>query len=88
MLETSLSSQGSMTMDKKPARKKDTLLNDRQIRVLQLLIEGNNISQIADELSLSRRMVDVYIHQIKAALGATTREQAVAIAIKRKLITP
>ncbi len=75
-------------MDKKPARKKGKDLNDRQIRVLQLLIEGNNIGQIADELSLSRRMVDVYIHQIKALLDATTREQAVAIAIKRKLITP
>ena len=46
MLQTSLNSQGSTMIDKKPARKKDKSLNDRQIRVLQLLIEGNNIGQI------------------------------------------
>ncbi len=62
------------------------ILNERQLRVITFLSEGMNISQIAEQLGISRRMVDVYIQQIKQALQARSREQAVAIAIKTKLI--
>ena len=68
-------------------RKKNiSLINDKQLQVLELLITGHNIGQIAETMELSRRMVDVYIHQIKNNLGASTREQAVAIAIKKKIL--
>ncbi len=70
---------------KKP---KKPLLSDKQVFVLQSLAHGLNIDDIAQEMQISRRMVDVHIHAIKAALKANTREQSVAIGIKKKIIKP
>jgi len=56
-------------------------LSEKQTLVLKLLSEGMNISEIASQMKVSRRMIDVHIHAIKKALNAKTREEAVAIGL-------
>ena len=61
-------------------------LSETEILVMQLLADGMRISQIADQLHVSTRMIDIHIKEVRLSLGAKTREQAVAIALAKGFI--
>jgi NarL family two-component system response regulator LiaR len=61
-------------------------LTGREQEVLPLLAEGLNNGEIAERLTISRSTVRFHVSNILAKLGATSRAQAVAVAIKHKLV--
>jgi DNA-binding NarL/FixJ family response regulator len=64
-----------------------TLLNNRELTVLQLLARGYVSKQIAPLINATPKAVDMMIERACRRLGASTRAQAVAYAIKRGLVT-
>jgi DNA-binding CsgD family transcriptional regulator len=58
----------------------------REREVLGLLAAGRTDGQIAELLDLSPATVQTHVRNAKAKLGARTRAQAVAIALRRGLI--
>jgi DNA-binding CsgD family transcriptional regulator len=58
----------------------------REREVLALLAEGATDGQIAARLDLSPATVQTHVRNAKAKLGARTRAQAVAMALRRGLI--
>jgi DNA-binding NarL/FixJ family response regulator len=61
-------------------------LTERQLEVLQLLVEGKSTDQIADELVISKTTVRNHIAHALANLGVHTRVQAVVAASRAGLI--
>ena len=64
----------------------DTLLDERRLEVLALLAQGADTRAIAEKLRYSERTVKTLIHDIELRLGARTRAQAVAEALRQGLI--
>lgn len=62
-------------------------LTEREQQILPLLSEGLNNSEIAERLEVSRSTIRFHVSNILAKLGATSRTQAVALAVKHKLVT-
>lgn len=62
-------------------------LNNRELTALQLLARGYTSKQIAPLLNSSAKAVDMTIERAGRRLGAATRSQAVAIALRHGLIT-
>jgi DNA-binding NarL/FixJ family response regulator len=60
----------------------EPVLTGRELEVLQLLGQGHNSDQIAEELYISKRTVDYHIDRIMAKLHAHNRTEAYAIAVK------
>ena len=63
-------------------------LSMRQRQVLQCAAEGKNGLQIAQELCISPQTVRHHLMAARLRLQARTTEQAVAIALTRRLIIP
>ena len=61
-------------------------LTEREQEILPLLVEGLNNSEIAEQLEVSRSTIRFHVSNILAKLGATSRTQAVALAVKHKLV--
>jgi len=61
-------------------------LTEREHDVLALLTEGLSNAEIAERLGISAQTVRTHIEKAMARLGAATRTQAVAIALRRSLI--
>lgn len=61
-------------------------LSPRQADVLTCLATGKTIKEISDQLGISRQMVDVHLAAAKKKMKAETKEQALATAVKNKLI--
>ncbi len=61
-------------------------LTQREREVLRLLSEGNSNEQIGTVLSISPQTVRTHVQKAMEKLGATTRVQAVAIALRESLI--
>ncbi len=61
-------------------------LTDRQIEVLSKLAHGKRTSQIAEEMNIINRAVDLHILEARKRLDATTREQAVARDVSLNLV--
>jgi len=61
-------------------------LTDRELRVLNLVADGLSNPQIARLLGISRNTVKFHVRSIISKLGATSRTEAVTIAVKRGLI--
>lgn len=59
----------------------------RSLEVLRLLAEGADTYEISMALRYSERTVKSIIHEVEMELGARTRAQAVAAAIREGLIT-
>jgi DNA-binding CsgD family transcriptional regulator len=63
-------------------------LTKREREILGLLAEGLSGAQIATELVLSPETVRTHVRNAMAKLGASTRSQAVALALKSNEIAP
>jgi DNA-binding CsgD family transcriptional regulator len=63
------------------------LPTSRELEVLELLAGGATDGQIARRLTLSPATVQTHVRNAKAKLGARTRAQAVALALRRGMIS-
>jgi DNA-binding CsgD family transcriptional regulator len=78
---------GSEPADRKAAEAPGGL-TARELTVLQLMSAGRTNREIADELFLSRRTVDMHVRHILAKLNAANRVEAAGIAHRLGLGTP
>ncbi len=63
-------------------------LTARERECLLWLSRGLRNDDIAEKLSLSRSTVEFHLVNVRRKLNASTREQALAIAVQGGLITP
>jgi DNA-binding NarL/FixJ family response regulator len=68
-------------------RTKKRELTQRERDVLRHLAEGNSNDQIGEALSISPQTVRTHLQKAMEKLGATTRVQAVAIALRESFIS-
>ena len=61
-------------------------LTEREREVLALMVEGLSNPDIADRLIVSRSTVKFHVSSILSKLGATSRTEAVALAVQNRLI--
>ena len=70
-----------------PAEKiNQSLLSDREREVLEALIEGHSTKAIAEKLFVSFHTVRFHLHNIYTKLHVNSRAEAVAKAIKNKIV--
>ena len=62
-------------------------LTPREREVLALMAEGLNNPDIADRLVMSRSTVKFHVSNVLSKLGATSRTEAVSLALKQNLVT-
>ena len=63
-----------------------SLLSEREKEVLEALIEGHSTRAIADKLFVSYHTIRFHFHNIYTKLHVTSRSEAVAKALKNKLL--
>jgi len=61
-------------------------LTNREREVLGLLVEGLNNPKIADRLIISRSTARAHVSNIFSKLGVTNRSEAVALALRKRMI--
>jgi two-component system, NarL family, response regulator LiaR len=61
-------------------------LTERELQVLNLMVEGLNNPDIAARLVISRGTVKFHVSSILSKLGASTRTEAVSLALQHHLI--
>jgi DNA-binding NarL/FixJ family response regulator len=61
-------------------------LTPREIQILEALAEGHGNRQIAADLGISEETVKTHLKHLYEKLGASDRAQAVAVALRQKLI--
>ena len=62
-------------------------LTEREVEVLRRIAEGDRNRDISERLSISEDTVKVHVKRILEKLGAKDRTQAVAIGLRRGIIT-
>jgi two-component system, NarL family, response regulator LiaR len=62
-------------------------LTEREHEVLALMVEGLNNTQIAARLTVSPSTVKSHVSNILSKLGVASRTEAVALALRHKLVT-
>jgi|WetSurSiteA1Bulk_404760.scaffolds.fasta_scaffold23954_2 NarL family two-component system response regulator LiaR len=62
-------------------------LTEREIEVLKLVVQGQSNQQIADNLVISLATVKAHISSILSKLNVSSRSEAIAFAIKHKIIS-
>ena len=67
-------------------RRPETPLSKRESQILQMISYGATTKEIAHELGISAHTVKTHLERIFEKLGANDRAQAVAIAMRRKLV--
>lgn len=61
-------------------------LTDRELEVLQLLVEGLNNPEIAERLYISKSTVKFHVSSILSKLDVSSRTEAVALALQNHLV--
>jgi len=69
-----------------PAERPGFDLTDREREVLALLVEGLNNNQIAEQLVVSVSTAKFHVSSILSKLGASSRTEAVAVALQNDLV--
>ncbi len=64
----------------------DFNLTERELEVLELLVEGLNNVQIAERLVVSRSTVKFHVSSILGKLGVSGRTEAVSVALQHNLL--
>jgi NarL family two-component system response regulator LiaR len=62
-------------------------LTDREMEVLKLLVDGLSNPRIAEELVISRSTVKFHVSSILGKLNASSRTEAVSLALKNDLLS-
>jgi len=62
-------------------------LTERELEVLALMVEGLSNPEIAERLIVSRSTVKFHVSNILSKLSATSRTEAVSLALKHNLVT-
>ncbi|WNZ27773.1 response regulator transcription factor [Leptolyngbya sp. NK1-12] len=75
----------SSVAQKLTERFSDSELTDREMEVLQLMVQGKSNRTISEELCIVEGTVKFHVRNILEKLGASDRTQAVTIALKRGL---
>ena len=68
------------------ARKTPHSLAARECEVLKWVARGKPAREIAEILDITKRTVDAHVHSSIGKIGAVNRTNAVAIAIRNRLI--
>ncbi len=68
--------------------RRETDLTERELEVLESLVQGERNKEIAARLSISERTVRAHLSTIYMKLNVDSRAQAVAVAIERSLARP
>jgi two-component system NarL family response regulator len=61
-------------------------LTNRELEVLELIVQGNSNKEIGGELAISEATVKTHINSILDKLGVTDRTQAVRTALQRGIV--
>ena len=69
-----------------PATARTHSLTPREREVLWWVAEGKSASQIGEILHITKRTVDAHTHNATRKLGAANRTQAVAVALRERVI--
>ena len=69
-----------------PAEPEQEGLTGRELEILQMMVSGESNPEIAERLVVSRSTVKFHVSNILMKLGATTRTEAVAIALQKGLV--
>ncbi len=70
----------------KSSRNNEYGLTDRELDVLELMVEGLTNPQIADKLVITRATAKAHVHSILQKLSASSRTQATVMAMKEGLV--
>ena len=69
-----------------PAEPRQEGLTSRELEILQMMVSGESNPEIAERLVVSRSTVKFHVSNVLMKLGATTRTEAVAIALQKGLV--
>ena len=72
--------------DSKSAKNNTYGLTDRELDVLELMVEGLTNPQIADKLIITKATAKAHVHSILQKLCASSRTQATVMAMKEGLV--
>jgi NarL family two-component system response regulator LiaR len=70
----------------RPAQESGPDLTDRELEILQLMVDGLSNPEMAKKLFVSRSTVKFHVSNILMKLGATSRTEAVSMAIHGHLV--
>jgi len=66
--------------------KPKTEMTEREMEILARMVEGKSNQEIADAMFVSQSTVKFHVSNILSKLGVTSRTEAVALALKQKLV--
>jgi NarL family two-component system response regulator LiaR len=71
----------------RPTKQPSFDLTDREIEVLKLVVQGQSNQQIADALVITLATVKAHVSSILSKLQVSSRAEAIAYAIKHKIVS-
>lgn len=87
MVFSSLQRPSAAVITEVPKKEKNTYgLTERELDVLELMVEGLSNPQIAEKLVITKATTKAHVHSILQKLCAATRTQATVMAMKEGLV--